>query len=590
MVKKTGNILFLCMLYVLSVHAVSNQMLRIQINDLQHNKVNQVEVGVPFLVQVTAQNIESNQQPHGFDAWDNFAVTLYGQNHATTSVNGNFSQTVTFTYVVTPHQKGTFNCPALSMTDQHGVAIKSDEIKIVVGDAVQISQNTTAQPFVLKIDIEERSVFVGQKVTALLRFGYQDPFQDLRITETPMQNIYRGFVAQEAKAGKFKIGQQEYASQDFLMELYPEKTGILVIPTFQASFSPERNAHMASMFSIILGGGNVVQSQPRSIEVKELPEHDEFKNVTAIGQFDSVEFKMSTQQGSVGEGLVAKMMVVGDGNLEVVKAPSLEMPQGLHYYEGNSSVSREKNGTFQKEFEWIVQAEYADTFDIPAQKFIYFDLKTHSYKVLTSTPFKILISGVAKKIAEQPRVIDAITAQKSQVVEENGSSKEITSSNNYQKWLEGSKLLNAITSKMLTWLIECLVGLIVFLSVVLVLRRYGKDLFFVETLKLRLQFLAYIKKKDIYGVYRLFETVLHKYGLDMQGPDLQQCFIDLKMPDESFQNWKNFVTMIWEMNFAKERASDQTELAFSLAKQWFVIILSCCKLQKKKQIAKQAIS
>ena len=90
-------------------------------------------------------------------------------------------------------------------------------------------------------------------------------------------------------------------------------------------------------------------------------------------------------------------------------------------------------------------------------------------------------------------------------------------------------------------------------------------------------------------MYKTFEFLMQKYGLEMQGSELQQCFVDLKLSDEAFENWKNFVTMIWEMNFAKDRASDQTDLAFSLAKQWFVIILSCCKLQKRKQTVAKII-
>ena len=560
------------------MHALQDQAVRIQISDLQNNRVNQVEVGVPFLVQVTIQNVDSDQQPQGFDAWTNFAITLYGQSHATRSINGKLSQSVTLTYIATPEQKGTFLCPALSVTDSNGTVISSDVIKIVVGDAVQVSHQISKQPYVLQIDVDACSVFVGQKVTATLRFGYQEQFSDLRITETPMQNIYRGYVSQEAVSGKFKIGAQEYSSQDFMMELYPEKVGMLVIPAFQASFAPQRSQSIASMFSIVMGGGNVVQSQPRSLEVKALPENTEFKNVTAIGQFESVEFKLSTQHAAVGEGVVAKMIVVGDGNLEVVKAPELEMPQGLHYYEGNSNVTREKNGTFKKEFEWIVQAEHADSFEISAQKFVYFDLKDQVYKVLKSAPCKIVMNGHAKK-ATQMTESEPLTkiSENTEIKKEQPKAESVV-----QSWFDYVKMTDAFSSNMMTWFIKLLIGVIALLAIVLLSRRYLSDLFFLETLKFRWQFLAYCKNKDIHGVYRLFEIVMQKYGLSMQGQDLQQCFIDLKMPDEAFENWKNFVTMIWEMNFAKDRASDQTELAFSLAKQWFAIILSCCKLQKKK--------
>lgn len=586
MVKKTGNLIILFMMFAVTTHAQDSQSLRVAISDLQHNTVDQVEIGVPFLLKISAENLSSKEQPQGFDAWSNFSVTLYGQNQSTTIVNGDMSQTINFTYVVTPQEKGNFVCPALKMADKNGKIVSSGEVKILVGDAVQIVQHKNVSPYVLQVELDERSVFIGQKITATLRFGYQESFQDLRITESAMTDIYRGYVSSEAKLGKFKIGQEEYSSQDFVMELYPEKLGTLIIPAFQATFSPQRHQQYSSIFSMVMGGGNVVQSQPKSFEVKVLPEHSEFKNVTAIGQFDSMEFKLSSTQAAVGEGLVAKMIVIGDGNLEVVKAPLLEMPEGLHYYEGNGNVTREPNGKFKKEFEWIVQAEHSDSFKIPAQRFVYFDLKRQGYKFLKSQEIEIVIHGSNKK-QEKNKTVPPVTqeVENNQLEQKQESSKKTDTS-----WIDFVALSNAINLKMLAWLIQFLISLICLFAVILFSKKYLKNLFFIETLKIRLQFFSCYKKRDIQGVYKTFETVLSRYGLDMQGSELEKCFIDLKMEDELFQNWKNFVTMIWEMNFAKDRATDQTELAFSLAKQWFVIILSCCKLQKKKQAAQQIIS
>ena len=586
MVKKTGNIFIFLIVLFSFLQTIASSKLSLQIADLQQNKVTQVEVGVPFLVQVVAQNIDSDAQPDGFDAWDDFAVTMYGTNQGITSINGQVTQTKTITYIVTPQKKGTFDYPALCLTDKQGKVHVSDKFKVTVGDTVQISQHTSTQPFVLQLDVDERSVFVGQKITVLLRFGFQESFQDLRITEAPMQNIHRGFVSQEAQSGEFKIGNQKYESQDFFMELYPEKTGTLVIPSFQASFAPQRHAHVGSMFSLVLGGGNVVHSQPRSIDVKPLPESSEFKNVTAIGQFDHVEFKLSSNKGSVGEGLVAKMTVIGDGNLEIVKAPLLDMPEGLHYYEGNSSVIREKNGKFKKEFEWIVQAEHADQFLIPEQQFVYFDLKSQNFKILKTKPQELVIRGAAKKGLVQQETKDS---EQQNIATSTEKKEEASFQQQFLTWLDFVMLSGSVTSKMLTWLIQFLIGLILLFMIIFITRRYFKDLFFFETIKIRMQFFNFCKKKDIQGVYKTFEFLMQKYGLEMQGSELQQCFVDLKLSDEAFENWKNFVTMIWEMNFAKDRASDQTDLAFSLAKQWFVIILSCCKLQKRKQTVAKII-
>ena len=162
MVKKTGNIFIFLIVLFSFLQTIASSKLSLQIADLQQNKVTQVEVGVPFLVQVVAQNIDSDAQPDGFDAWDDFAVTMYGTNQGITSINGQVTQTKTITYIVTPQKKGTFDYPALCLTDKQGKVHVSDKFKVTVGDTVQISQHTSTQPFVLQLDVDERSVFVGQ--------------------------------------------------------------------------------------------------------------------------------------------------------------------------------------------------------------------------------------------------------------------------------------------------------------------------------------------------------------------------------------------------------------------------------------------
>lgn len=594
MVRKIGNLLLLLLCFF-NLHVQADQSLRFELTDLQGNSVDQVEVGVPFLLQLVTHNIEYAQPPQGFESWDNFAVTLYGQNHATTSINGSFSRQTTFTYILTAQQKGTFKLTPLSITDKQGAVISSDTIKVVVGDGVQIQTQRSLQPYILQVDIDEKTVYVGQKISTRLRFAYKDAFDDLRITESPMEHIHRGYVSQVGKPSTLKIAESEYKTQDFLMELYPTKTGTLVIPVFQASFVPaSRYQHnIANMFAMVMGGGTVVQSQPRSLDVRPLPVSKDFQGVTAIGHFDSVEFSLSGNHAKVGEGLVAKMIVQGDGNLEIAKAPLLNMPEGLHYYEGNNSVQRFDNGRFSKTFEWIVQAEKAGTFIIPAQEFVYFDLALKNYKVLKSGKTELKISGGAElKLAEQPVLQQPVVEQKELVVELESQVEQKTSPelDMQSRWNYFSKVQNALASSMLTWLIVLLVGVILLSILALFARNYVKNLFWIQTLKYRYRFFACCRKKDIQGIYKLFESLLQQYGLDMSSEQLHQCFITLGLHDESFENWQNFFNMLLEFNFSNKEDIEKKDLAFSLAKQWFAIILSCCKMHKKNYTRNQVTS
>lgn len=596
MVKKIGNLkkinFIFMMLCACFMHAIENASLHINLADLQGNTIDQVEVGVPFLTQVIAQNIDYQKQPEGFDAWHNFAVTLYGQNHASSSVNGKKTYQTIFTYIVTAEKKGTFSVTPLKIFDKQGNVISSDSLVIKVGDIAQVQHQKVKQSYVLQLDLETKTFYVGQKISALLKFGYTEPFDDLHVVESGMENIQRGYVSQIGKSGTLKIGSVEYKTQEFLMELYPTKVGTLILPIFQASFVPafKHNQNIASMFAMVMGTGNVIQSQPRSIQVLPLPEVKGFEGVTAIGNFEGIKFTLSAQNAKVGEGIVAKMIIQGDGNLEVAKAPMLVMPEGLHYYEGNSSVKRLDNEKFSKEFEWIVQAEFAKDFIIPEQRFLYFDPIKQTYQILTSNSERLVVAGNAlaksaesEQAQEEKKQVEELSVQH----EKKELQQTVTSSEWYIYLMT---FQNKLESKILMWLIQFLIGLIFLFTLLLVARGFIKKLFWFETLKYRFQFFAICRKKDVQALYKLFEVLMQEYDLQMNDEQLLQCFVALGYPEEIFENWKNFVDMLLKMNFDKNQQADEVDLAFSLAKQWFVVILSCCKMQKNKRIKNQVIS
>lgn len=600
MVRKIGNIL-LMFLYASLLHAVDEKSLRLMLTDLQNNKINQVEVGVPCLLQVIAKNIDYKGQPEGFNAWDNIAVSLFSQSNSMTSVNGVTSKQTTFLYVLTPHKKGTFSLSPLTITDVKSGVITSDTFQLVVGDAIQMQPQTGRQPYFLQIDLDSKSVYVGQKVSALIRFGYTDSFDNLHINISDMEHIHHGYVSQTGKQGKMVVHNVEYETRDFVVELYPQKEGNLVIPAMQANFTATLrfDNSLANMFAMVMGSGNVLQSQPRSLQVQSLPVSKEFSGVTAIGTFDLLEFTLSAKEGKVGEGLVAKMIIQGDGNLEIVKAPALHMPEGLHYYEGNCNLQRLDNGNCRKEFEWIVQADRAGNFKIPSQKFVYFDLALQKYAVLQTKDSTLVINGSAVDLVQEPsnHLQESDPIQPEVVLEQKSQDqKNSNEQTSHTKTLLDATLSaltvlqNSIASTFLTWAIGCLIALLLILLIVWFVKTYFKEIFFIQTLRYRFQFFMYRRNRDTKGMYILFENMMKKYGLELQSQHLYEYFIKLGLPEESYGNWQNFVRMILEINFTKDQPFDQKDLAFSLAKQWFAIILTCCKMHKSSHVSKQIVS
>ncbi len=591
MVRKTGSIFFLFFVIVNSLFA-DDARIQIRFKDLQGNVLKQAESNVPFCIEVIAHNIDVSQAPQGFEQWQDCSVSSRGTTSSMNSINGKISQSTIFQYIATIEQKGLFNFSPLKIIDQSGKLHVSDSVTIKVADDAQVVESGKTKPYLLVVDVDKKSIYVGEKLSVLVRFGYQQSFTDLRISLSELSGFHQGYVADQPQAGTFTYGGQKYDSKDYAMELYPEKIGRLVIPSFYATFAPEISQQsIHHMFSLVMGAANnTVQSQPKSIEVKSLPKSDLYEGVTAVGSFDSIDFKLSSSKGKVGEGLIATMTVVGDGNLHIAQAPALKMDDKLHYYEGNSKVTQTKNNKMCKEFEWIVQAESAGDFIICAQEFVYFDPKVEEYKSLKTQPLKMSITGQENKVAmTQELKQHEIEQPIEQPIQNLDDVKEKQKNSDDQKVFFDTWLQIGKSSVLLTWLIQMLVFFLFIVLVSLGLKKYESQSFFLRTFKIRLAFMQSCHKKDIHGVYRLFEKLMHQYDLKWDSEVLADSFNKLGLPEESFQNWKNFVNMIWEMNFAKDRATDQTELAFSLAKQWFAIILSSCKLHQKKQGTKQVV-
>lgn len=591
MVRKTGkniwHLLFFALMTVLS-HA----SLRINIRDIEGNSCQKVEVGVPFLLTVIAENIDTDQQVDGFDTWENFSIIPQGVSQKITSINGVTTKQFLFNYLVSPEQKGTCRVNPLTITTRHGDVITSDKITIEVGDTVESKpQSGQTKPYILQTVLDSKVVYQGQKVKLLLQFCSKDTFDQLQIGHSDMPFIHRVYLSPQSVRKTITIDGQEYQCDQWEMEIYPEKIGRIQIPSFQASFVPavQHQHGFGGFMNFGFLGMNMamtLQSNPRSLEVVALPDNKQYRDVKAIGTFDFISFDLSELKGSVGQGLVAKMSIKGEGNLEVVPAPQLDMPEGLHYYEGTSSLQRFDNGKSQKTFEWIVQSDRPGSFVIPSQKFIYFDPVHKKYASIESKSITIEITGeaIASAVLTDSKHED-IDLKKNDIAHD--SVLIVTR----QSFSENSDVLSMLhASQMATWLIMLCILAILFLGLFILLRKYGINFFWIQKLRYRFVFWSCYRQKDINALYKLIDILRNKYDFGLGDERLQQCFIKLGLPDQSFENWQNFMSMLSELNFAQQHSSDEKELAFSLAKQWFAIILSCCKLAKKQSVSEQSLS
>jgi len=572
-----------------------DKKIHVQMYDMQKNSVNQVEVGVPFYLYVKADNFENAQEPKGLSGLQHFPMSPCGTQQEISFVNGQQSKKITFMYVVTPEKKGSFSLGPIEMQDGSGDTVFSEKIKLEVGDGTTMTPvKHHKQPYILHAAIDNKSVYVGQKVKLLIRFCYQDQYQQLMLSDSALDRFHRGFVSQDSQKGTTKIGDEQYDHQEWMMELYPEKTGTLTIPMFQAAFIPalKYQSGFGSVFGFSMQ--SAVRSNPKTLEVKPLPKSKEFKDVTAIGTFDSCVFELQQKKGAVGQGLVATMVIRGDGNLEIVKAPELKLPDGLHSYQGNSTTERLSDGLSRKKFEWIIQGDNSGTFTIEPQKFAYFDLSSQTYKTLKSE--KALLTITAAAVVKSDKKEQASDTVKKSNTEQSYAFKDheinfINQTSLNQNRLNSNVGFESLIYRLLTWFITFMAILAVLVGGFWCCGPYVRNSFWAQSLYFKYLFKKSYRSQNTLTLYHLFVTLGKLYGFDLLGDELSQCFSKLKLPPDSWQKWQQFVTVMLQINFAGAQSSQQErQEVFAQAQHWFYVILSCCKLLKKSYPDKSVMS
>lgn len=119
------------------------------------------------------------------------------------------------------------------------------------------------------------------------------------------------------------------------------------------------------------------------INVSPLPQNIDANNIGGIGQFNSYDLVLSSTVAPRGMPVSLKLIIKGEGNTERIVWPKLELPENLRAI---SSVETVDKDGFKKTFEYVLQGLHEGTYQIPSQKFIYFDPNDkQSHTLMTKT-------------------------------------------------------------------------------------------------------------------------------------------------------------------------------------------------------------
>lgn len=130
-----------------------------------------------------------------------------------------------------------------------------------------------------------------------------------------------------------------------------------------------------------------VSAGNRTINVRPLPEAGKPIDFTgAVGNFN---FKVTTSKSELNatESLQAKVEVSGNGNLKLFELPKLTVPSSLEVYEPEKAdrIRTSISGMQGERSEsYTIVPQYKGKYPIPSISFSYFDLRTESYRRVSS--------------------------------------------------------------------------------------------------------------------------------------------------------------------------------------------------------------
>ena len=317
-------------------------------------------------------------------------------------INGKVTFSQSYTYIIQPKRKGAFSIASASIKIG-GKFIKSEPVKIIVLDAVEIPKNPNDPNYVaqqnihLVAEISKANPYVGEGIYVEYRLYVSENVSvyDTSISEAPK---YNGFWNQDIKVNGFPVKMGKYNGENYryivLQKalLIPTKTGKLSIDPMRMDIVIGVPSGRADFFgnAITKNIRREFASTKKIIRPKSLPLEGKPANFAgAVGDFN-FNVALSKDILKANETSQVQIKISGKGNLKLFELPTVETPVELEMYQPErkervrvnaSGISGAVTDTY------TVVPLYKGKYKIPSISFSYFNPKEKKYKTIATEDF-----------------------------------------------------------------------------------------------------------------------------------------------------------------------------------------------------------
>ena len=400
---------------------------------------NQVGVGEVFQVSFRLENAKaSNISYPDFEGFD----VMGGPNTSQSMqiINGQVSQSVTYSYYLRPKKVGKITVGPASTTI-NGEKLTTNSITVEVGAGNPNSSKSQTNPGVagpsnsnqeapsedLMKQIRESvfiraipsktSVFQGEQFSVTYKLYTRASLADLSLSSSP---AYKDFWVENLDVGQTQYKQEVYNGGNYntaiikKVILFPQRSGKLTVDPIeleaQVRVKVQSQRKRRSIFDDFFddpffGSFRDVpftfSSRALNITVKSLPNQGKpttFRGI--VGDF-SLDVSLDKSETETGEPVTMKVVYEGTGNIKTLPEPKLDFPPDFEVWDakiGDNTSTRSGRVQGRKTFDYLIIPRNPGEYKLPVVELVSFDPVKGRYERQNSPSFSLQVSGEPQQV------------------------------------------------------------------------------------------------------------------------------------------------------------------------------------------------
>lgn len=340
-------------------------------------------------------------------------------------INGVVSQSISFTYLLSPKKEGKFTIGPASI-NVNGNRIESNTVTIEVkgnynpGQQQQAGRNPRHQEeqasppaenlsdnLFVRTVVSKKQAYLGEQITVTHKVYTRLNLKGFKDIKFP---AYNGFWAQDVPQQQNITpvvenidGVNYHVAELKRTYLFAQRTGKIELAPMEVECVVRERSSGGSgdfwsdpfwPFDSYKDVVYKVKSKPVSIEIVPLPEEDKPENFSgAVGEY-SFNASIDKEKIKANEAVTLSMAITGKGNIKLIEPLRIDFPEEIETYSPkiDDNIALTGSGVSgSKTFDYLLIPRQPGRYTIGGASFSYFDPAKRSYITIPSPEFTIQV-------------------------------------------------------------------------------------------------------------------------------------------------------------------------------------------------------